>query len=92
MGVIAKFGPLSNSDCCPGMSGVADRLITNFFLELLVVSTLLLLGPGADVVVAVAVVGKFLDCPFWLLLKFIRTLLFVSLFPDGGPLLLVCWL
>ena len=63
MGVIVKFGPLSKSDCCAGMSGLADRLITHFLLELLVVSVLLLLET-----VALEVVVEVVDCPLMLLL------------------------
>ena len=60
---MAKFGPFSNSDCCAGMSGLADRLITHLFLEQLVVSVMLLFGPDAvDVVVEVV------DCLLLLLL------------------------
>ena len=97
--MIAKFGPLSKSDCCAGMSGLADRFITHFLLELLVVSMLLLLletGAGGEfvvvVVLIVVVIVVVVDCPLMLLLKFVRTILLVSLFLHGRHLLLVCWL
>ena len=91
--MIVKFGPLSKSDCCTAMSGLADRFITHFLLGLLVVSVLLFETSAVEVVVVlIVVVVVVVDCLLMLLLKFVRTILPVSLFLDGGYLLLVCWL
>ena len=44
--MIAKCGPFANSNCCAGVRGVLDRLITHFLVLLLVMHVWLELEEG----------------------------------------------
>ena len=44
--MIAKFGPFANRDCCAGVRGVVDRLITHFMVLSLLMHVWLELKEG----------------------------------------------
>ena len=54
--MMAKFGPLTRSEDCAGVSGLDDRLMTHLLLEPIYVSGLLLLETVVEDVVVVALV------------------------------------